>query len=302
MVAAAVGFGTLGLSARRMGELGVSALPYVTIRSLIAGLAVAAAVGALVWTGRGGIPKTSSVPSRERAALLAAAGCGVGLNLALFAALERSAVAPVLITFYAYPALVALGAVRFYGEPIDRRRGAALMLASAGLLAVVLAPGTGSGLPIESVGLGLAAFAAVLQATFALIVGRGFSSIPSLTSSAFLLLSAGFVFLGLAIIAGQSAAVSAPLAQPATWFWIFMAAIVGAALPTTALVTGIRRIGPARAAILMMMEPVVGVALASLFLGERPSGLQLAGAAAVVVSGILLQLPSALRAPVAAQG
>ncbi len=296
VMAAAIGFGTLGLSARRMGELGVSALPYVTIRSLVGGLAVAAAMAALAWAGREAIPRPWLVARRERVALLAASACGAGLNLALFAALERAAVAPVLVTFYAYPALVSLGAVRFYGEPIDRRRAIALTLASAGLLVVVLAPATGNGLSIDPLGLALAALAAVCQATFSLITGRGFPSVPALASSGFLILSAGVVFLFLTVVAGQLDGLGASLVEPA-WPWLFMAAIVGAALPTTALVAGIRRIGPARAAILMMLEPVVGVALAALLLGERPSLIQVAGAAAVIASGAILQRPSAYRAP-----
>jgi drug/metabolite transporter (DMT)-like permease len=49
-------------------------------------------------------------------------------------------------------------------------------------------------------------------------------------------------------------------------------------------------IGPSRAAIMMTVEPLVGVALAAMFLGERPSIIQLIGGAAVLVAAAILQV------------
>ncbi|HWH23410.1 MAG TPA: EamA family transporter, partial [Candidatus Limnocylindria bacterium] len=73
--------------------------------------------------------------------------------------------------------------------------------------------------------------------------------------------------------------------------------LAGAAVPTTAFIAGIGMIGPARAAILMTFEPVVGVLLAGMLLGEHPSELQLLGGAAVLAAAVVLQ--SRPPAPVA---
>jgi drug/metabolite transporter (DMT)-like permease len=48
-------------------------------------------------------------------------------------------------------------------------------------------------------------------------------------------------------------------------------------------------IGPSRTAILMTLEPLVGVAIAGLWLGEEPLPLQLVGGAAVLAAAVVLQ-------------
>jgi drug/metabolite transporter (DMT)-like permease len=61
-------------------------------------------------------------------------------------------------------------------------------------------------------------------------------------------------------------------------------------VPTLLYITGIRRLGAPRAAILATFEPVVGVALAALLLAERPGLVQLFGGLLVIGAGIVLQL------------
>jgi drug/metabolite transporter (DMT)-like permease len=81
-----------------------------------------------------------------------------------------------------------------------------------------------------------------------------------------------------------------PLSMPPTWVWIAAGGLIGAAVPTTAMLAGLGLIGPTRTAILMTFEPVVGVALAGLLLAEQPSPLQLVGGAAVLIAAIVLQI------------
>ena len=69
-----------------------------------------------------------------------------------------------------------------------------------------------------------------------------------------------------------------------------LAGIVGAGVPTVTYISGIRRLGAPRAAILANFEPVVGVLLAALLLAEQPAALQLLGGALIIVSGVVLQL------------
>lgn len=75
------------------------------------------------------------------------------------------------------------------------------------------------------------------------------------------------------------------------WAWpVLVAGVIGAGVPTVAYITGIRMLGPSRAAILATLEPVVAVALAAWLLGELPTMVQLAGGALILVSAALLQL------------
>jgi drug/metabolite transporter (DMT)-like permease len=79
------------------------------------------------------------------------------------------------------------------------------------------------------------------------------------------------------VVTGAGPALLSAVAIPEAWVLVLVAASLGAAIPAVALVIGYRRIGSVRGAILMLFEPVVGVALAALLLGERPAPLQLVG-------------------------
>jgi drug/metabolite transporter (DMT)-like permease len=81
-----------------------------------------------------------------------------------------------------------------------------------------------------------------------------------------------------------------PFQTPEAWIWILVGGTLGAAIPTVAFIAGIAMIGPSRAAILMTIEPLVGVTLAALLLGEQPAPVQLIGGACVLVAAAVLQV------------
>jgi len=91
----------------------------------------------------------------------------------------------------------------------------------------------------------------------------------------------------------------------ALWILVVPAALVGAILPTIILFWGLPRLGGTRTAILMLWEPVAGVLLAAIVLGEGLSLIQVAGGALVIVSAALVQRasrePSSIRRPPADQ-
>jgi drug/metabolite transporter (DMT)-like permease len=57
--------------------------------------------------------------------------------------------------------------------------------------------------------------------------------------------------------------------------------------------TAIRKIGGTRTGILMLLEPVVGVVLAGLLLGEQMGPIQAVGGVLVLAGALVLQLRSA---------
>lgn len=297
IVGAASLFGTLGFLSRSAAALGMGPLPFVFWR---AGLAVLLLVGfgvALGFRHAGdhggrGLGRFGRLTANRWLALVVAAFVGALLNVAIFAAFQRMAIAVALICFYTFPALVTLAAIPLYGDRLDGRRLLALVLSSAGLLLVLLAPAlssSGGGLVIDPLGVGLALFAALCQAAFVLIAGRGFAPLSSLDVSAIVIGAAVLVSGVLLVAIGDFAGAVLPASEPRLWPWILLAGVTGAAIPTTAFVAGIARIGPSRAAILMTFEPLVGVVLAALLLGERPVPLQLVGGAAVLAAAVLLQ-------------
>jgi drug/metabolite transporter (DMT)-like permease len=301
IVGAASLFGTLGFVSRMTAGLGLGSVAFVFWR---AGLATVLLVGYAGATGGGGVERLRQLRGRRRAALFAAAMLGALLNVAIFAAFLRTTIAVALICFYTFPAIVTLAAVPLYGDQLDRRRLLALGVSSAGLILVLLAPALGaSGLAIDPVGVGLALLAAFCQSCFLLLSGRGYGPLSSLDVSTIVISAAVLVGGALLLVGGDPANALLPFSEPALWPWIAVTGIFGAAIPTTAFLAGLARIGPARTAILMTFEPLTGVLLAALMLGERPVALQLVGGAGVLAAAAILQaspgrVPVEVEAPV----
>ena len=279
----------------------MSALPFVAWRGLVGGgtlLLLSLAVGRRVGGVRR-LPDLRVLDRRRRTALLVACLCGALLNIAMFAAFLRTTIAVALICFYTFPAIVNLAAVPLYGERLDRVRVGALLLSSVGLVLVVLAPVLGSSaVVVDPVGVGLALFAAVFQASFVLIAGRGFAPLPSLHVSTYLVFAAALLSAPLALLVGDLPGLLVPFTRADAWVWILLSGIAGAAIASTFFVAGIGRIGPSRAAILMTVEPLVGVLVAGMLLGEQPTLIQLVGGACVLAAAAILQMPPRAPQPV----
>ena len=78
---------------------------------------------------------------------------------------------------------------------------------------------------------------------------------------------------------------------------------MAAGLSSLLFLTAIRRIGGTRTGILMLFEPVVGVILAGLLLGERLAPVQVLGGALVLAGALVLQVRSTPeRAPLVEAG
>jgi drug/metabolite transporter (DMT)-like permease len=185
---------------------------------------------------------------------------------------------------------VALASVLIFGERLDRLRWAALVVSLTG---VVLVVGGGESLgTVDLLGVGLAAFAGIVQAGYVLIARHGFNAVPGAQAGVLTMSGAVVLLLIIGLLTGQAAAFGQPLASIAAFWPVLLAGTLGAGIPTVAFILGIRLLGASRGAILATLEPVVGVALAALLLGERPGPLQLIGGALIIVAGVLLQLPS----------
>jgi len=229
---------------------------------------------------------------RRSASLLVGAGlAGALLNLSIFASFDRISVALALITFYTYPALLALAGVLFHGERLTAPKAAVLALAIAGMALVVVGQlDPAAGLRIDPSGLALAFFAALCQVVYFTIGRSGFRHLPAdeATLGVFAISIPVYVVAGL-LTGGLAAAVSVPLGDPALLGICAVMGIVGAAIPSILLLTGIRTIGGVRTGILLLVEPVVGVALAAALLGQAIVPLQVLGGALVLAGGVLLQ-------------
>jgi drug/metabolite transporter, DME family len=290
VAAAAALFGTLGYVSRMADAEGVGAFAFVFWRGALAAALLLGITSLGFAAGRTALPDPRVLARRQQLLLFVACVAGALLNICMFVAFLRTEIAVVLISFYTFPAMVTLAAVKLYGERLDLLRGSALVVASAGLVLVLLGPALeGAALTLDPIGVGLALAAAVCQAVFILITARGFAPLRALHVGTYVIAAAALVALPLALFVGDPSAAFEPLTDAAAWPWLLAGGITGGAIPTTLLLTGMRVIGPTRTAILMTSEPVVGVALAGLLLREQPVALQLLGGAAVLVAAIALQ-------------
>jgi drug/metabolite transporter (DMT)-like permease len=287
---------------RFAADAGVSTISFVTWRASLGAAVLAVSVALLLGLGLIRTVRFADVPPRHWLQISTVAVLNVVINLAVFTGFEFASIALVLICFYTYPVIVAVAATRVYHEPLTSLRVAALVLASAGLVLVVLAPMLGDGgADIDGMGLLLGLVAALAQAVHALIAGRGYSSLPAPQAAVVLSAIQAVGFLAVALLAGAGASLAEPFTSEGAWVWLLLAATIGLAIPTAAVLAGFRRLGPTRASILMLLEPVVAVFLAALLLAERPAPVQLLGGALVLAGSLLAQVHRQPAAQLGAQ-
>jgi DME family drug/metabolite transporter len=290
VIGAAALFGMLGPLSRFAYEAGMEPIAFVAWRGLIGLLGTAAYVAWRVRRGGIRLVRLTELSTRTRTLLLSAAVAGFTLNLFMFIAFDRITVALALLGFYTYPAMVAVVNVVLGRERLDRTRSVALGLAILGMIAVVASQlDPAAGIRLDAIGIGLALGAAVSQTVFVVISRDGYSEVPTEQAMAVVLLVTVIGASGLAVLVGSPASLVHPFAAPDVLPVLLFTGIFAAAIPSLGFLTGIRAIGGTRAGILMLFEPVVGVALAAWLLGEALVPVQLVGAAAILAAALLLQ-------------
>ncbi len=285
---AAACFGTLGPLSQFAGDAGVDSLTLVTWRAALGATVVAIFIGVRLLAFDIRPVSLRAVPVRDRWFMLAAAVANTVLNLAAFIAFDRISIALTLLVFYLYPAGVALASALFFGERLDRLRWAALGISLLGMALVVADAGTlGS---VDPLGIGLAFLAAMAQVFYVLAARHGFAHVPGPQAATLTMSGAAVLYLLIAVVIGSLEELRQPLASSAALVPVLLAGFIGAGIPTLAFITGIRRLGASRAAILATLEPVVGVGLAAWLLGQQPTAIQLLGGVLILAAAVVLQL------------
>ena len=289
-VAAGIALGTLGPISNVAYDAGMTSTTFAGLRVTIGALVLLA-----IALRRERRVSLRSLGRRDRLALGLTAGAQATLSLALFAAYGSMTVALVLAVYFSYPILVAGLSIALGRERATAARGVALALALGGLLTVVLGR-MGPETTISMAGVGLAALAALCQATYLVASRNGFTRVPSTQAVAVILGGAALAIWAVALpVDGPSGRLTAWVAEPAAWLAVLIAGAVGAGLAKVWLLRGVRRVGGTRASVLMLVEPVTGVLLAGLLLGQ-PIGLpEIAGGAAILSGALLAQRPAPAR-------
>ena len=287
VILAASGFGILGPLARFAYDDGFDPLSFVAWRATIGVLVIFLVV--LARRSRGvAIVNPLDLPRADSVGLLVVGLAGLTLNVAMFYAFGLGSVALVLLAFYTYPAMVAVVASALGHEQLDGARILALLLALAGMVLVVVGGlDPTAGVTIHPLGIALGLLAAAFQTIFVTISRTRFSTMPAEQAMSWLILISAVACILLTLATGGNLA--APFGNPRAFGIAAIAGIVGAGIPSTLFLVGIRTIGGTRAGILMLFEPLVGVTLAALLLHETLVPLQVAGGAAILAAALLLQ-------------
>jgi drug/metabolite transporter (DMT)-like permease len=204
--------------------------------------------------------------------------------LLAFLGLERVPASTFIVLFYTYPAMVAVMSL-FMGERLSVQGWFALALTLVGMFLTV--PDFSQGLGNNNlVGLILALLNAFVVALYFIVSSRllrGHSAMAQ--ASAWSVLGALLPILVIAPFRRTAVPDGANV-----WLNLGALVVVSTVFPVFFLNAGIQKVGPARAAILGTVEPLLTIILAAIFLGERLQPIQLVGGAFILASVIILQL------------
>ncbi len=292
-IVAASLFGMLGPLARFGADAGVGGVAFTALR---AGLGVAFLGVLIVARGAAGssLAAVRGLSGRGRASLAIAALMGVTLNVSIFSAFGLVPIGLALMLFYLYPAGVVAVDLLLGREEMSATRLVALLLSFGGVV-LVLAGGmeNGAGTTLSVLGIALGLVAAASQVVFITVSRGGYSSVPADAATLVILATSVVGASLIAILAGQGADLLVPLRDLGVWPVIGLAGVAAAGLSSLLFLTAIRAIGGTRTGILMLLEPVVGVVLAALLLGEALLPIQILGGVLVLAGALVLQVRSA---------
>jgi drug/metabolite transporter, DME family len=210
---------------------------------------------------------------------------GVGLAVyqtAYYGAIAYAGLAiGTVVTLGSGPVLIALAAWRVLGERITWRAGLAVAVAVGGLLLLAGAGDAPAGRLALGLGCGLLSAAGYAVVT---VYSRWTGGdLAGGTTSAFVVAAA--CVLPLAVLEGPLPSIDR---LPDTLGWLLFLGAVPTALAYRMFFSGVTLIPATAAAVITLLEPVAGVLLAVVLLGERVGPVALTGAALMIAAVAIL--------------
>lgn len=261
---------------------GISVPMLLGLRFLIGGALLAVAARAL----------RQPIPRGKTLLLLLAMGCVgyVGEASCYFFALDYAPVGLVSLLLYTYPAIVTVFARLLYREHLSPGRWVALLLAAAGSVLAIW-PALSGAAGVKPIGVILGLGTAVIYAAYILAGAKIPRTVHPLTQATIIALSGGAVLFGVALARGD--------AFPTTgraWAGTAGLAVLCTTFAVTAFLAGLAIVGPVRASILSVIEPVATIAVGAVALGERLAPIQFWGGGLILAAAVLAALSGKARA------
>jgi drug/metabolite transporter (DMT)-like permease len=280
-LASAAAFGAMGVVGKLAYDEGATVGTLLTTRFVLA--------AALLWlfllcAGRIGEVRAGGRRDVVFAVALGAVGYSAQAGCA-FAALDRLDASLFSLLLYTFPVFVTVAAVALGREPASRRTAAALVLASTGLVLVLVGAASGA---LDPLGTLLALGAAVVYSAYILSSEGVAARVGPLVLSTLLCTGAATTLT----LGGFASGDLDPGSVSAAGFaWLSGLAVVSTLGAIALFFAGLRRVGPTAASILSTLEPVVTVALAFVVFGESLGPAQLAGGALVLSAVLAVRTP-----------
>ncbi|TNC83341.1 MAG: EamA family transporter [Thalassolituus sp.] len=278
-LSAAFLFSTKPILIKWLYSLGMSAIPLMGLRMLIA-LPIYLVIGVYLWSRMESKP---DVQTLLRAAAVGLLGYYMASLLDL-SGLEYVSAQLERLMLYAYPSMVMILGAIFFGAKVGRSVIPALILTYVGLGVMyghdleIAPPGT-SDADITK-GTLLILGSALSFSLFILFSKRGIAELGSLF---FTCISMGSATLATLIHYGIAEGPTLPEMDATRWVGTLILAILVTVVPSFMVSGAIKRIGPARASVSGTIGPVLTTIMAVIFLGEPLGWAGIAGICLVML-------------------
>lgn len=271
-------FGFLGVFGKAAFARGIDAAELLSLRFFLAG-------SLILVTLRFFSPRRLAISRRDAAWSVVFGAFGYAVfSFFYFQAIAGLSASLAVLLLYLYPVIVPALDFVFFKERIPKERWYVLPMAMAGLFLLIVGEVYVRNVTAVLYGVGSALFYSIYIVFSRHFLGRT----DPLPSSGIMQITAG-VALG-------AATWRSPVRLAAVWsegWWIIIGiAIVCGVAAMTLFLMGLQKLRSWEASVLSTAEPVTGVVLAFLLLGERLNVQQLGGAALVIGAFISLSIPA----------
>lgn len=272
LVLSALGFGVLFIFALHAYKGGVSVTTLLVIRFTLA--AVLLFIYVFIKFKRVRISK------RDLFFLFILGGICYNLQARFyFSSIQYISPSLTALFLYTYPMIVTVLCYFVDKERITTRIGISIGISFTGLVMIL---GTSIG-KINSIGIFLALGASLVYSIYNVLGSRMLKSTSPLVTSAFIAL---FSSVGV-IISGMITNDISFGFEVSSWFPILAIVLFSTVLAMIAFFHGLELVGPTKASIISMTEPVFTVIFSAIFIGDRLTFIQLIGGL-LVISGAVL--------------
>ncbi len=208
-----------------------------------------------------------------------------------FTAFRLTSVANATIIGALAPVFISLGAVRWFGERLDRRD--AIVIASSFVGVALVAIGSQDSPAWSPVGDVAAAVSVLTWTAYWLFSKRARDRVPAMEYMASVMLVSAVVVTGMSLVTGTS--LQPPDASD--WSWIVLIAVVPGLLGHLSVAWSHRFVEAWLGSLLLQSQPVIGSLAAWMLLDERLTVLTAIGGAVVVVATAVIVVRAARRDP-----